>query len=72
MGSQKDVIVRAAVVCGMVYGFCEGYSDLECGLMGSISAAMCIRQYGPPEIAEISCEELDLQLKKLVEMVAGK
>lgn len=56
----------------VLYGFCEGYSDLECGLMGSISAAMCIRQYGPPEIAEISCEELELQLKKLVEMVAGK
>ena len=56
----------------VLYGFCEGYSDLECGLMGSISAAMCIRQYGPPDMAEISREEVELHLNELVQMVVGK
>lgn len=33
----------------VLYGFCEGYSPLICGKMGSISAAMCISQYGVPD-----------------------
>ncbi|WP_373214480.1 carbohydrate kinase family protein [Ruminococcus sp. 5_1_39BFAA] len=33
----------------VLYGFCEGFSPEICGIMGSISAAMCISQYGVPE-----------------------
>lgn len=33
----------------VLYGFCEGFSPEICGVMGSISAAMCISQYGVPE-----------------------
>lgn len=39
-----------AVLCGLV----EGYSPEICGKMGSISAAMCISQYGLP--AEVTSE----------------
>lgn len=35
----------AAVLCGM----CEGVDPLTAGLMGSISAAYTLRQFGPPE-----------------------
>lgn len=35
---------------GVLYGFCEGYSPVQCGQMGSKSAAMCITQYGIPEL----------------------
>lgn len=34
----------------VLYGFCEGMTPYECGLLGSISASYCIRQYGPPAI----------------------
>ncbi|NLI54640.1 MAG: carbohydrate kinase family protein [Clostridiales bacterium] len=34
----------------VLYGFCEGFNAYECGLLGSISASVCIRQYGPPVI----------------------
>lgn len=33
----------------VLYGFCEGYEAEICGRMGSVSAAMCISQYGVPE-----------------------
>lgn len=33
----------------VLYGYCSGYSPRECGLMGSISAAMCLEQFGVPE-----------------------
>jgi sugar/nucleoside kinase (ribokinase family) len=33
---------------GVLYGYCEGYDLETCGRMGSISAAMCISQYGVP------------------------
>ncbi len=33
----------------VLYGFCSGYSPKKCGLMGSIAAAMCLKQYGVPE-----------------------
>lgn len=34
----------------VLYGYAEGLPPEVCGRMGSISAAMCIRQYGVPEI----------------------
>lgn len=52
--SQKNVKVVDPTGGGnsssgaVLYGFCEGYSPLMCGKMGSISAAMCISQYGVP------------------------
>lgn len=36
----------------VLYGFCEGYDIKVCGEMGSRSAAMCISQYGVPEIID--------------------
>lgn len=33
----------------VLYGFCEGFSPEVCGKMGSISAAMCLAQYGVPD-----------------------
>lgn len=35
---------------GVFYGYCEGASPVACGVMGSISATACIRQYGVPPI----------------------
>lgn len=35
----------AAVLCG----WCQGRSPAECGVMGAISAARCIEQFGPPD-----------------------
>lgn len=36
----------------VLYGWCSGYTPGECGLMGSISAAMCLEQYGIPEVID--------------------
>lgn len=53
--SQKGVSVADPTGGGnsssgaVLYGFCEGFSPEICGIMGSISAAMCISQYGVPE-----------------------
>lgn len=33
----------------VLYGYCSGYSPGECGMMGSIAAAMCLEQFGVPE-----------------------
>ncbi len=33
----------------VLYGYCEDYDAAACGRMGSISAAMCISQYGVPD-----------------------
>lgn len=51
-----------AVLCG----YCEGYSPADCGKMGSISAAMCISQYGVPE--KIQSEEREEAFRKLNSM----
>ena len=34
----------------VLYGVCEGFAPFECGIMGSISAAFCIGQFGPPRL----------------------
>ena len=53
--SQKNVNVVDPTGGGnsssgaVLYGFCEGFSPEKCGIMGSISAAMCLGQYGVPE-----------------------
>ena len=53
--SQKNVNVVDPTGGGnsssgaVLYGFCEGFSPKICGTMGSISAAMCLGQYGVPE-----------------------
>lgn len=53
--AQKDVQVADPTGGGnsssgaVLLGFCEGRSMEECGKMGSISAAMCISQYGVPD-----------------------
>jgi sugar/nucleoside kinase (ribokinase family) len=31
-------------------GVCEGLPPAECGMMGSVSAAFCIKQFGPPDL----------------------
>ena len=33
----------------VLYGYCSGYSPRECGMMGSIAAAMCLEQFGVPQ-----------------------
>lgn len=53
--SQKNVNVVDPTGGGnsssgaVLYGFCEEFSPEKCGIMGSISAAMCLGQYGVPE-----------------------
>lgn len=55
VSSQKNVNVVDPTGGGnsssgaVLYGFCEGFSPEICGTMGSISAAMCLGQYGVPE-----------------------
>ncbi len=34
----------------MLHGYSTGCSPRRCGLMGSIAAAFCIAQYGPPPL----------------------
>ena len=36
----------------VLYGFSEGKDLKTCGMMGSISAAMCISSYGVPEVID--------------------
>ena len=33
-------------------GYCEGYDLITIGLMGTISAALCLAQYGPPPLLD--------------------
>ncbi len=51
----------------VLYGYCEGYSPHQCGLMGSISAAKCIEQQGPPKLSEINRSQLHLLLSQMSE-----
>ncbi len=50
----KDPVMKDPTGCGngscaaVLYGFCEGFGPVRCGLMGSISAAHIMEQYGPP------------------------
>ncbi|MGI6069214.1 MAG: carbohydrate kinase family protein [Blautia sp.] len=41
----------------VLYGFTEGYSPKICGQMGSLSAAMCLEQYGVPPLITDSMRE---------------
>lgn len=34
----------------VLYGYCNDFHPVQCGIMGSIAAAMCIRQYGVPPL----------------------
>lgn len=54
-----------AVLCGWV----EGRDIKTCGLMGSISAAMCLQQYGVP--SQIGEGEREMAAGKLLEMRAA-
>lgn len=62
--SEEQVLVKDPTGAGnsstaaVMYGFCEGFSPEECGIMGSISAARAIEQYGPPEITEEQMERV--------------
>lgn len=47
----------------VLYGFCEGKTPLEAGIMGSISAGMCLEQYGVPK--EITNQMRELANKRL-------
>lgn len=42
----------------VLFGYCENYTDYECGILGSISAAKCIEQYGPPDLSRIDRSKL--------------
>ena len=43
----------------VLYGYCEGFTDYDCGLLGNISASKIIAQYGPP--TNIQLCRLDVQ-----------
>lgn len=42
----------------VLYGYCENYNDYQCGILGSISAAKCIEQFGPPDLSRMDRDEL--------------
>lgn len=50
----------------VLYGWCSGHTPEECGLMGSISAAMCLEQYGVPD--EIGMEKREAAQRLLAAM----
>lgn len=52
----------------VLYGWCSGHTPEECGLMGSISAAMCLEQYGVPD--EIGMEKREAA-QRLLETMKG-
>jgi len=53
----------------VLYGWCSGHTPEECGLMGSIAAAMCLEQYGVPD--EIGMEKREAA-QRLLETMKGK
>ena len=53
----------------VLYGWCSGHTPEECGLMGSISAAMCLEQYGVPEV--IGAEKREAA-QRLLEAMKGR
>lgn len=54
----------------VLYAYCEGMRPLECGIVGSISAAACIAQYGPPAL-DAAARQRALELKKQMLPGAG-
>lgn len=52
----------------VLYGYCCGFTPEECGLMGSISAAQCLEQYGVPEVFD---EGRRAAARKLLEKMKG-
>lgn len=54
----------------VLYGYCEGVDLKTCGKMGSISAAMCISQYGVPP--KISLEMREEAYRKIKQEVSGE
>lgn len=52
----------------VLYGYCNGYTAKECGLMGSISAARCLEQYGVPKVLDQACRKA---AKKLLVNMGG-
>lgn len=53
----------------VLYGYCSGYSPRECGMMGSISAAMCLEQFGIPEWIDENRRE---EAHRLLETMKGE
>lgn len=49
----------------VLYGFCRGEAPEVCGLRGSISAAACIAQYGPPGFSAAGRREAAALLEKM-------
>ena len=41
----------------VLVGFCEGNDPLMAGIMGSVSAAACLAQYGPPPVIDAVARE---------------
>ena len=52
---------------GVLYGYCQGFDALRCGLLGNLSAGECIRQYGPPEVLAASRERASKHLRELTQ-----
>ena len=50
----------------VLYGLCCGEAPSVCGLMGSISASICITQYGPPNFTSDSRTRARWLLDKMV------
>lgn len=71
--AEPDVNVVDATGAGnsstaaVLYGYCEGVSPIQCGIMGSISAARCIEQYGPPELTEEKMTKAQEALKRILQ-----
>ena len=51
----------------VLYGCCQGFDALRCGLLGNLSAGECIRQYGPPEFLAASRERASKHLQELTQ-----
>ena len=46
-------------------GFCQGHDPVTIGLMGTISAALCLAQYGPPPV-------LDSQIRRAAQQTMAE
>lgn len=55
----------------VMYGYCEGFTPEECGIMGSISAARAIEQYGPPEITDGKMLQAKKKRELMLEQMKG-
>lgn len=56
----------------VLYGWGEGLSPAECGVLGAISAARCIEQFGPPELTAAARARCRADREQMLREMGGR